>query len=335
VDCIVAVDKLELTDPKYELKEKAVPKKVKTPLHDSSDDEEETPKVPSKKRPAEPSADQPVAKKAKTDNSTTTTTTTTTSSSTTISSGISNPGQVSITVPSAWIGVCSYGAGDDFPFQMHVTGVSGKQVSGTILWPSLNGATTKFRGQIEGNKFTFEEYEAITGEDDVQIPSNYEGTFSKESTKMTGKVVTHDGDGGDSDHDDDGATFNLALIKDDQADTDASDKPKDKTALSEGQKYQGTSFVEYPFTIKIVKRKGPLVEGTIKWALQKSKTKFKGKINNDELTFEEYEIAEKGEEEDGVKVPMLYSGKIETASISGTFGPTVSATKGKFTIKLQ
>jgi len=162
--------------------------------------------------------------------------------------------------------------------------------------------------------------------------------FSKDCTKITGKVVLQDGDNKDSD-DEEAATFNLALVKDDQNDGDTSNSAlNEKGALSEGKKYSGTSHVEYPFTIKIAKRKGLVVEGTIKWTLQKSKTKFKGKINNNELTFEEYEVVEKGDEEDPVKVPMLYSGKFSDSTsndIAGTFGPAVNVTKGKFTIKLQ
>jgi len=149
-------------------------------------------------------------------------------------------------------------------------------------------------------------------------------------------------------------SFTLALVKDDTQTPATDDSSSQATtgsisALTEGKSFSGLALVEYPFTIKITKRKGPQVEGHIKWTLQKCKTKFKGKVSNDELTFEEVEMLEKNDDEEeaaSVKIPTLYSGKYhehptpsdsakDVPSISGHFGPAVNVNKGKFTIHLQ
>lgn len=50
----------------------------------------------------------------------------------------------------------------------------------------------------------FEEYVAISGEDEVQIPSSYKGTLNNAGTMIKGKTVPAD--------DDDEATFQLDLL---------------------------------------------------------------------------------------------------------------------------
>lgn len=59
------------------------------------------------------------------------------------------------------------------------------------------------------DSFTFEEYEAIQGDDDVQIPSYYSGKISAKGKIIKGKTV---GDSGNDDEDD--ATFQLDLVED-------------------------------------------------------------------------------------------------------------------------
>lgn len=118
----------------------------------------------------------------------------------------------------------------------------------------------------------------------MQIPSTYEGTFSKDSSQINGKVTTGDSSTAGDEDDEDAVSFTLALVKDDPShhsdDNASSSQSKGATtnsisALAEGKKYSGMAQVEYPFNIKITKRKGAQVEGTIKWTLQKCKTKFK------------------------------------------------------------
>src|SRR3712207_8023302 len=48
-------------------------------------------------------------------------------------------------------------------------------------WPTLNSARTKFRGVIKGDDLNFEEYEVITGQDDVEIPMKYK---DRKSTRL-------------------------------------------------------------------------------------------------------------------------------------------------------
>ena len=54
---------------------------------------------------------------------------------------------------------------------------SGNKFAGTMLWPTLNQARTKFRGEIDvtsaTKNITFEEYEVIKGENDVEVPVKY------------------------------------------------------------------------------------------------------------------------------------------------------------------
>jgi len=207
------------------------------------------------------------------------------------------------------MGVCSYvkaQSSDDFPFQMDIITISdlGKKINGTIQWPTLNNATTKFKGLVEGDTIRFEEYEAITGEDEVQIPSNYVGKLTNDGNTLKGKIVT-DADNSDSDSDTDSPTFQLDKIKglDDDSDSEAVNTPvksdkSDKSSssaekLQAGSKLSGTCYIQHPFSIKITKRKGVTLEGTVKWPEQQCKTKIKGKIENDILTFEEYELIEK------------------------------------------
>ncbi len=47
--------------------------------------------------------------------------------------------------------------------------------------------------------------------------------------------------------------------------------------FKEGTKVTGTCTWEWPFSVKVTKRKGDSVQGTIKWDLQDSETKFKVK----------------------------------------------------------
>jgi len=221
----------------------------------------------------------------------------------------------------------------------------GKKINGTIQWPTLNNATTKFKGFVEGDTIRFEEYEAITGQDEVQIPSNYVGKLTNDGNTLKGKIVT---DADDSDSDEaDAPTFQLDKIKglDDDSDSDATKtpvksenpvkKPEKVENLQPGSKLSGTCFVQHPFSIKITKRKGVTLEGIVKWQNQQCKTKIKGKIENDILTFEEYELFSKSDDA-AVTVPMLYTGKLDVGNgvIDGSYGPAVNKSNGTFKIKL-
>src|SRR4051812_26468316 len=84
------------------------------------------------------------------------------------------------------MGTCTSEAdGSTFPIVMVVKERNGNAFGGEIQWPTLNSAKTKFRGTITGDSISFEEYEAISGQDDVEIPMKYSGKVSGNS--MTGK----------------------------------------------------------------------------------------------------------------------------------------------------
>ena len=71
-----------------------------------------------------------------------------------------------------------------------VVGTStGLHLEGTITWPSLGGATTKFRGDVRGRKLALVEYEAISGADQVSLPTAYEVIFEPNSATAHGKVT--------------------------------------------------------------------------------------------------------------------------------------------------
>lgn len=74
---------------------------------------------------------------------------------------------------------------------MKVEDRKGNSFSGTILWPTLNSAKTKFRGTINGNNINFEEYEVVTGQDDVEVPNKYVGVIGSDSI-ISGKTVVTD-----------------------------------------------------------------------------------------------------------------------------------------------
>lgn len=61
-----------------------------------------------------------------------------------------------------------------------------------IFWKTLNDAQTKFKGKFVPNgnggdlDIDIEEYEAVVGEDEVELPMKYSGTLSGKS--MSGRV---------------------------------------------------------------------------------------------------------------------------------------------------
>jgi len=95
---------------------------------------------------------------------------------------------------SYWKGSCTYHDSDDtYPFTLTVCQVSEDSltVEGLIEWPTINKTITKFLGMVIHKssqiEFKFREYEAIRGEDEVQLPVNYKGTLS--GNHLSGKVA--------------------------------------------------------------------------------------------------------------------------------------------------
>eukprot|EP01128_Nolandella_sp_AFSM9_P004026 TRINITY_DN176_c3_g1_i2.p2 TRINITY_DN176_c3_g1~~TRINITY_DN176_c3_g1_i2.p2 ORF type:complete len:470 (+),score=189.78 TRINITY_DN176_c3_g1_i2:1671-3080(+) len=91
----------------------------------------------------------------------------------------------SVTGESAWTGKCKYEDGLEFPLDLKMTIDAGGAVSGTVEWTTL-GTQTKIRGNLDGTVLNVEEYEAIIGGDEVEIPSFY--LLELLGNSITGKV---------------------------------------------------------------------------------------------------------------------------------------------------
>ncbi len=81
--------------------------------------------------------------------------------------------------------LCS--SGESFPFTLticQVTEDTKPTVEGLIEWPTLDKSITKFLGMVSHGssgqtEFKFREYEAIRGEDSVELPGNYKGVLMR------------------------------------------------------------------------------------------------------------------------------------------------------------
>jgi len=288
-----------------QFKKKAVtappPKKAIAPpkSHGAMEIDSVTPPAPSKKtaRPDDSDDDAPPVKKTKLQASSSKDLITIPSVSPDVS------GLPEIDVPSTWVGVCSYQSADvadDFPFRVEISSYKAKKLLGTVSWPTLDGAKTKIRGTIEGDTVMFEEYEAISGADQVQIPSFYRGKITDFAKKIKGETIPNPN--GSADDDFTKATFELDLIDKDESSAD-SPKKKKKTG------------VEYPFTFNVTKRTGNNIVGTIKWEKQKYEAKFKGTVTATGIEFEEFEVVSN---EGNVKVdlPLTYNAKFKPSEAS-------------------
>eukprot|EP01112_Ceratiomyxa_fruticulosa_P013177 TRINITY_DN368_c0_g1_i1.p1 TRINITY_DN368_c0_g1~~TRINITY_DN368_c0_g1_i1.p1 ORF type:complete len:476 (+),score=142.59 TRINITY_DN368_c0_g1_i1:168-1595(+) len=214
-------------------------------------------------------------KKGKSDVGSTSTSTTSTSSSS------SGSGSAALVSGSEWMGVCIYKEDDNhYPFKLIVSEVKGENVNGFVEWPTLNNAKTKFKGTLKGASFNFQEYEAVQGADDVQIPMDYTG-------KIDGITIT--GDVGDKDSK---ATFKLKSL------TKVSSTPPTSTTttttttttvpdfeFSVGKKWKGVCLQDMPFVLKITDRTNDTFTGTIAVDGDDAE-KITGKINGTEITIE-------------------------------------------------
>src|SRR5690349_19302514 len=79
-----------------------------------------------------------------------------------------------------------------YPFELTISEVEDESISGTIVWPTLNNAKTRIRGTWKRStqKITFEEYQVIRGEDDVEVPMKYEGSLLEDENTIQGHNVT-------------------------------------------------------------------------------------------------------------------------------------------------
>lgn len=90
-----------------------------------------------------------------------------------------------------FMGLCSYTVTNEhYPQLISIDKVDGVAFEGRVKWPTLNSAETKMRGKCEGATFSFEEYEVITGVDDVEVPASYTGEIT--GTSVIGKLLGSD-----------------------------------------------------------------------------------------------------------------------------------------------
>eukprot|EP00026_Physarum_polycephalum_P001027 Phypoly_transcript_01028.p2 GENE.Phypoly_transcript_01028~~Phypoly_transcript_01028.p2 ORF type:complete len:365 (-),score=58.56 Phypoly_transcript_01028:2678-3727(-) len=227
---------------------------------------------------------------------------------------------------SEWMGVTIGSDASAYPFVLEITAMedNGQKFSGTIKWPTLGkGAVTKVRGTVQGDEVKFEEYEAVSGADDVELPMYYTGKLTGD--KLNGKLKDSTGEE---------STFNLSKIKSKSGITTAI-KTKDLTQyvglpkLAAKTTVQGVLTLSYNYTVRLTSLASDgKVEGSISWPSVAAETKFVGTVNDSDLVFEENKIL-KG---DGIEIPVKYEGKIDSAAKSVTGSYEAPTSKGSFTL---
>lgn len=89
-------------------------------------------------------------------------------------------------------GTLTYSEGENgpemYPLALSVTEREGHQIEGTVCWLTLDNATTRFRGELRGLTFTFEEYEVVSGAEHVVVPTKYTADWA-ENGIVTGRVL--------------------------------------------------------------------------------------------------------------------------------------------------
>jgi len=91
-------------------------------------------------------------------------------------------------------GTCVYPAEntDSFPFSLTVCKTNEKEneLEGIMEWPTLNKTITKWVGIVskKENLFKWREYEAIKGQDEIELPNNYKANLIENN--LIGKIVT-------------------------------------------------------------------------------------------------------------------------------------------------
>lgn len=80
-----------------------------------------------------------------------------------------------------WEGVCYYQSESRlYPFILKFSHSEGNTKFGTVTWPTLGNAISKFKGEITNDSFTFTEYEIVQGEEFISPSTKY-------NVKVTGK----------------------------------------------------------------------------------------------------------------------------------------------------
>jgi len=60
-----------------------------------------------------------------------------------------------------------------------------KKIEGTVKWPTLKNSKSKFKGTIlhKNKSIKFQEYEIITGKDEIEVPVDYVGEIDGKQVK--------------------------------------------------------------------------------------------------------------------------------------------------------
>jgi len=217
---------------------------------------------------------------------------------------------------SEWMGVSTGSDNVPYPFVLKISGVDGDNISGAISWPTLGkGAVTKIKGTVKGDQVKFEEYEAVHGADDVEIPMHYTGKLT--ANAITGKLKDSVGTE---------ASFTLTKIKSQTGTpiipltpTKDLSKYKGLPTFTPKTEFKGVMTVDYPFKFQVqsLTSEGK-VEGVIEWPTASAQTKVVGSVkDNGEIVFEEKAILVGA----GVDIPAKYTGKVDdnTLAITGKF----------------
>jgi hypothetical protein len=90
-----------------------------------------------------------------------------------------------------WQGVCIYEKDSSDNFELYVEKEQNNVIEGTIEWPNLE-AKTKFRGTCRQSVISFEEYEAIYGEENIGMDSIgiLSSNFLELNSKYEGNIIS-------------------------------------------------------------------------------------------------------------------------------------------------
>ncbi|EGG18206.1 hypothetical protein DFA_03693 [Cavenderia fasciculata] len=174
---------------------------------------------------------------------------------------------------SEWMGVCK--SDDDvYPMTIKVESVEADTknagtsiVNGTIHWPTMSDAITKFKGTLKGHELKMEEYELVQGNDDeIELPNNYEASVYTD--EIEGKV--------------DDMTFSLKLTK---------SPPVSVLRLNSVYKGKATQYDN--FKLRIESRDTTttqIVHGEIEWPdYDNAIAIFKGKVHDNHIEVLKYD----------------------------------------------
>lgn len=263
-------------------------------------------------------------------------------SSSSSSSSAPKRSQHKLKANTTWMGVCC--SEDSYlPFVLRIGSIAIGAFEGTMTWPTLNGAVMKLRGVVIGDALQFTEYEIVKGHDEVVAGSEYTATLESDSLFKGSWELTSEGMAG---------IFSATLISDEVAtnvlapsdipassfSSSSSSAPASSSSssslLQPKSTYHGLCTTENDFELRVEKRDGNLVEGSVTWPALKYSTNFQGEISGAQFKFSETSILSSQPDAQIPVFPTLFSGLLDVnaSSIKGARGDIGSSSS--FTIKL-